>query len=1093
MNPDRPLVAKRRLLKTVKSPTQHQPSKSISVIPDAGAGDRVRPCKGQAVYVYDAEKSWREAIVLDEDHAHNMVTVKLEDTEQIASCCAGHVLLCSKAPLEDVNNLTHITPVHEASVLSCLHKRFAQGRYYTNAGSTVVAVNPFTDVSHLYSREQIHAYHSRQQDLPPHIYPVAEAAYTSLVRELGKVNQSIIISGESGAGKTVSAKHLLRYLTVVSNPAAEPRVDSSDHRGVKIEQRILDSNPILEAFGNAATPRNNNSSRFGKFIELQFLRSGHIQGGSIETYLLEKTRVMHQGQGENNFHVFYQMTGLKDCSEEEEFPDWVKGIQAEVSDVSFTCVPHNQDCSANGDITETLDAMIDIGLSQDMQEQVFQVLMAVLHLGNLRFVQVNDDSSDLEASFMCERALERSCQLLGIEPSCLKHTLLHRSLQAGTRNRQSVFVKPIGIQEARSRRDCLAMLLYSRLFEWLVGFINMQIKADSFDNTIGLLDIYGFEAFATNSLEQLCINYANERLQQYYVAQFLENLQKEYTEECLQWVPVACMDNRPCVNILDGRASIFSLLNEEVYLNRKSDAEALKDRLLQLCGHSHNALRPVRRSAVTQPSFVVQHYAGEVQYCVEGLITKNKDDIPSDLVSLLTASDNGFVNQLFASYAEPESPAGRKKKTVLTKFKSSLDELLSSMGESDIHYIRCLKPNNTSTSGLFQPGYVLQQLKACGAIETVNICRRGYPARMPYSEFQQRYNVLLRLRSAGTGCHGDGLGQDEGEQKENICDPLDLLLRQQLEFPASPKRTPTPRKRLRRRTGLTQHDHARKVCRTILQAMTPHLDLQHQFGCTKLFLTEHQLELLECARLQALTHNAVVLQSAWRGLCCRKWYKQVKAVGMISHAWLTFKTRQQYLCLKQAAVVLQRGVRYWLHHLQLKREEQAAIELTAQTFTQPEPYVRKRSLSPRQSSTTTSAIESLETSRGSSETLQSLHMDGNLSDDSGVMMHEPVCCQQPGRKVEAGRGRKREGAVLQVPHKRRRLLALAAQLPQLKDVNVGDGVVTRRRIPVCGARFHTRESVLKYSHLTNRRDLPSGLTDAIQDCHDQMHGSSVDP
>ncbi|KAL8610887.1 hypothetical protein ACOMHN_056742 [Nucella lapillus] len=304
--------AKKRTLFTppVRSPKDQPKKSSLSPKADGGGtGDSLRLSKGQAVYVNKKDEAWVEAVVVEVDSAHKMVTVMVDgDTEQTVSNHSMEDLRLNyknQTAVEAVSNLTHVNPVHEASVLTCLRKRFEAGLFYTNAGNTVVAVNPFADVTHLYTEKLIEAYHERQQNMVPHIYTVGESAHMNLVRQLGQVNQSIVISGESGAGKTVSAKHLLRYLTFISNSAAEKCIPQD--KGFQIEQRVVNSNPILEAFGNAATTRNDNSSRFGKFIKLQFLRSGQIQGGAIQTYLLEKTRVMHQGPGENNFHVFYQV------------------------------------------------------------------------------------------------------------------------------------------------------------------------------------------------------------------------------------------------------------------------------------------------------------------------------------------------------------------------------------------------------------------------------------------------------------------------------------------------------------------------------------------------------------------------------------------------------------------------------------------------------------------------------------------------------------------------------------------------------------------------------------------------------------------
>nr|KAG5690058.1 hypothetical protein BaRGS_016366 [Batillaria attramentaria] len=700
---------------------------------------------------------------------------------KVVDCGVEDVLLRSEKPLHDCTNLTQTPYIHEASVLFCLHERFLKGHYYTCAGTTVVAVNPFTDVSHLYTRERIQAYHTKNKDLPPHIYQVAESAYTSLVRELGKVNQCIIISGESGAGKTVSTKHLLKYLTIVSNPEAFAKHAPVDtHKGGKIEQRILDSNPILEAFGNAATPRNINSSRFGKFIELQFMRL---------------------------------MTGL---SLERQYPVWLQKIQKEVDITTFSCVPHNQECQENGDIQETLDAMTDIGLTQEAQQSVFevdtvkhvkttQILLAILHLSNLRFTQITDDASDLDCSFVTERALERSCQLLGLSALQLRQTLLHRSIQPGGKARQSIFVKPISIAEAKSRRDCLAMLLYS-------SFINHQIHSQSFDNTIGLLDIYGFETFDANSLEQLCINYANERLQQHYVKHFLHHLQAEYAEECIQWVSVDYSDNRPCVDILDGRASIFSLLNEEVYLNRKSNDVALNSRILDLRSAAQEHLKPARPSMASVPSFVVQHYAGSVTYSVAGLASKNRDDVPPDLISLLLASENRFVQELFNNFLCEESP-GKKKKTVLTKFK-----------------------------------------------------------------MMQSYRCSVRVS----------------------CRDLEKTLGFVMATGLQMRSDPTSQFNCR---GLTQHDHARKVCATVLQVVFGGQGgntLCQQFGRTKLFLMEHQLEQLERERAEVLYDNAVCVQTAWKAYHWRCRFRRCLAAARICRAVHTYSLKKKYKHLRRS-------------------------------------------------------------------------------------------------------------------------------------------------------------------------------------------------
>ncbi|PVD32922.1 hypothetical protein C0Q70_08369 [Pomacea canaliculata] len=1051
-----------------------EPSPSISQSTGSSAtpslDGRMTVCKGQTVYVYTSDNAWEEAIITGVDHSKKTVLARLETSYKVVQCSQNDILLRSEQSLYDCTNLTHVTPVHEASVLACLYERFTTCKYYTNAGTTVIAVNPFCDVSYLYTPEQIKAYHDKNKDLPPHIYPIAELAYTNLMREMGCHRQSIVINGESGAGKTETAKHLLKYLTTVSSVPAK---ESSAYRGRKIEQRILDSNPILEAFGNAATPRNNNSSRFGKFIELQFTRTGHMKGGTIQTYLLEKTRLVHQGSGENNFHVFYQITSMS--PEDHRHPNWLLNIKKEIAGTSFSGVPCNQDYTENSDIMETLDAMTDIGVSQNHQNAIVEVLLAILYLVNLQFIPLSDDSSGL-------------------------------------------------------------------------------------DRKLGLLDIYGFEAFASNSLEQLCINYANERLQQHYVSNFLQHLQTEYEDECITWIPISVNDNQSCVDLLDGRLSIFSILNEEVYMNRKINDATLNDRILKLCMPFTFHLRPARLPASGVSCFVVQHYAGEVVYSAHNLITKNKDDIPEDLVRLLSVSENPFVQELFANLVNTDSP-GKKKKTVLIKFKSSLDTLMRSLEESDIHYIRCVKPNESNSASKFEPPFVLGQLRACGTVETINICRHGFTARMPYPEFIQRYSIILRKMPTHTA------NSSQGEASHlSVWVSLDALLMQQINLAKSPN--PTPTKRHRRRSGLTQHDHARKVCGAVLQAVLGDQNkesLTTQFGRTKIFLLENQLELLEHARMEVINDYASVLQSAWKCFCCRRRFRQHMAAFRIQRAWAAHLTRLQFLQYKKAALTIQRAwatcmarrhflnlkeaalviqktwatckVRRpflklkeaackienaWITHLARKRflllkeaankiQQAWSAHLARRRFLQAkraalvqQQYTRQKLrkqqqqqdyikvvkgklqsplftphdsvLVPAASKLCSLSVE-CDAPPLSTDTVdfpQDLDLSGNLSDDSGVMLQDPRHQESPARSEADS-----QVDELEPPQKKKHLAKTPIKFAELHGFHLGDGIISRYGIPTHGVRFHTRASVLKYGHIMNRRDLPKGLSDVL--------------
>ncbi|XP_060581862.1 unconventional myosin-XIX-like isoform X2 [Ruditapes philippinarum] len=877
---------------------------------------------GMLVYVKDVTKIWEDGVVTSV--SKNKCTVAVTNKKETKEYLVNDILPRSEQCLQTVQSLTDLSPINQASVLCCLEERFADGQFYTNAGSTIVAVNPFRSVDHLYTLETVLAYHRHHEDVP-HIYKVGNEAYTRLCRELGHINQCIIVSGESGSGKTVSAKHLLRYMTVVSNSLIDEKFKPRAKVCESIEQKILDSNPILEAFGNAVTQRNDNSSRFGKFIQLQFSRGGDMMGAEIKTYLLEKTRVVHQLQGEANFHIFYQIMESV-C----QSGDTVLGkLVQDMGKDTFKVLPVGKDIATNRDLQETLKAMTQIGIPETMQGEITKVLVAILFLCNVEIKPLEDELCQLlqeqEDRFLdtgfvdlevTETSLQQAGDLLGLQSSHMEQVLLYRHIESGGNKRRSVFVKPVPQREAYSRRDCLATVLYSRLFDWLVGFINTQIHGSGYDHTIGLLDIYGFEAFERNSLEQLCINYANEKLQQHYVKHFLKDLQKEYEEECIDWQHLTYNDNQPCLDILEGQPSVFGLLNEDVQLNRKTDTVHLCDRILQLSQTSSSYIkRPKNYMKIA--GFTVSHYAGDVTYTGDGLSTKNRDNIPQELISMLRGSKNKFVSDLFNDFVTEEQQPGRtsKRKTVLGKFKTSLDSLMSSLQASDVHYIRCIKPNTHSVPHKFDRRYVMAQLTASGIIETVKISCLGYPVRIKYPMFLQRYGLLIR--NART---------PPQSETENTCDtdtlydPLDALYRKQLDMVSvdSPKkRNNTPKRRLRRRAGLSSADHTRRCSAAVLTLQFGNCKgLTKQFGRSKLFLHQHQVDSLEKTRYDIISSKAAMIQGLWRRYikCCRA-KRQHQAASVIQSAWRKYRQHKH----STAVLKIQKTFRMYFARKRLRK------------------------------------------------------------------------------------------------------------------------------------------------------------------------------
>ncbi|KAL4223752.1 Unconventional myosin-XIX [Mactra antiquata] len=1054
--------------------------------------------------------------------------------------------------LKDTISLTDLSPLNEGSVLGCLHQRFVNDNIYTNAGSTIVAVNPFKSIEELYTVDKVLSYHDQFED-SPHIYKVGYEAYNRLCHGLGKTDQCIIVSGESGSGKTVTAKHLLRYMTTVANSHGETVRRSSQH-SLSIEQRILESNPILEAFGNAVTQRNDNSSRFGKFILLQFssvdipYRDGQMLGGEIQTYLLEKTRVVHQLPGECNFHVFYQIIKSLSMAQDTYLGDQIQ----KMGENPFTTLPDSKELSCNRDLTETLDAMDKIGISEMTRNEITRILVGILFLCNVKISALDEDvgkmskeqdedileSSVLEVS---QTSLDQFADLVGLDSSFIEQVLLHRNIQSGGSKRRSVFVKPVSKREAYSRRDCLAMLLYSRLFEWLVSFINKQIQCSTYDNTIGLLDIYGFEAFNTNSLEQLCINYANEKLQQHYVKHFLNDLQKEYEEECIDWQHVNYTDNQACLDILEGQPSVFGLLNEDVQLNRETNTENLCDRILELSRSNPGYIkRP--KNFMKSPGFTIFHYAGHVTYDGADLSTKNRDNIPQELVLMLQKSTNSFVSELFTGFMVEES-TGRKRKTVLGKFKASLDSLMSTLHRSHVHYIRCIKPNTCSVPSVFDRKFVHSQLMACGIIETVEISKTGYPIRMPYNMFHQRYGLIIPNSktppdsdSEHTGCMNN----------DTIYEPLDMLYHKQLDLIShqSPRKSNTPKRKLRRRAGLSDGDLTRKCCATVLALQFGKChDLTKQFGRTKLFLYQHQIDVLERRRFDILSSKAVIVQLAWRRyrFKCRVKQRQTlkHAAIIIQHAWrkyLTYRT-------SRAVLRIQKAFRMCLarKHFKSMMEKQKTVKEKPKVAQKSwKPILDRKRTSPGASGNTTRRKRSKESNSstesgsfvsasGSSSTSsfhsvhednssvqwtqssddpfvtstpmvktrsQKLNTDKNENNDSKENMerqrlrnpkgrpnmskYSPVKCKRSynGRIIGkdstnvsdkgAGEGNHDCGAS---PTKKMKVSP---------EFYVGNGILTRRKIPQFPVKFHTRASVLKYAHYM-KQEIPGGLSDCLPD------------
>uniref|UniRef100_A0A8C2A976 Myosin XIX n=1 Tax=Cyprinus carpio TaxID=7962 RepID=A0A8C2A976_CYPCA len=585
--------------------------------------------------------------------------------------------LINEAELHTYDDLTKVNPVTPSTVLKCLQARYSAKVFYTHAGCTLVALNPFQPIPHLYSLDVMREYHTapQPQEFKPHIFIVAEEAYRNVQGQVEPINQSLVVSGESGAGKTWTSRCLMKYYATVA-ASSQKCQDTVE----KIERRVLDSNPVMEAFGNACTLRNSNSSRFGKYIQLQLNGSQLLVGASVQTYLLEKTRVAFQAPTERNFHIFYQM--MKGATEKQRL-EWMLP-----SEQDFAWLPHAEKTLEEDCLRETVEAMINLGIDERKRTQI---LAGLLQLGNVYFSPASEEAQPCDLDGHSKGLMCFSADLLQVPLDELQSCLTVRTLLAG---KQSV-LKPCSQSECGVRRDCLAKVIYAQLFDWLVTFINNSMCADSsmWCNFIGLLDVYGFECFLLNNLEQLCINYANEKLQQHFVAHYLKAQQEEYVTEGLQWSFIRYQDNQGCLDLIEGSpSSIFSLLNEECRLNRASDAKQFRVRLQKEL--SDNASISWDKLS-KEPHFTVAHYAGNVSYQVEGMMEKNKDPVPPEIISVLQKSQDSLLHSLFADGdRESEGSRGHSKVvTVVSKFKNSLESLMKILHSTTPHYTRCIKPN----------------------------------------------------------------------------------------------------------------------------------------------------------------------------------------------------------------------------------------------------------------------------------------------------------------------------------------------------------------------------------------------------------------
>uniref|UniRef100_A0A8C1UQK1 Myosin X n=1 Tax=Cyprinus carpio TaxID=7962 RepID=A0A8C1UQK1_CYPCA len=765
--------------------------------------------------------------------------------------------------INGVEDMATLQDLHDGAILHNLQLRYTQKSIYTYIGSILAAVNPYQSLSGLYDATAIERY-SRHHlgEIPPHIYAIANECYRSLWKRSN--NQCVLISGESGAGKTESTKMILRFLSAMSQQSVV--LSTAKRASSHVEEAIVESSPIMEAFGNAKTVHNNNSSRFGKFIQLHFSQHGNIQGGRITDCILCLcfNRVVRQNPGERNYHIFYALLAGTSTEQRESFsltpPEGFHYLG------QSGCV---KDKAINDTETfqEVLNALRTMQFGEENIKEVLRLLSGILHVGNIDFLTAGG------AQVCSKSALSKAADLLGLDCAQLAEVLTHRSMIL----RGEEISTPLTVEQAVDSRDSMAMALYSQCFTWIIRKLNSRINGNEDFRSIGILDIFGFENFEVNRFEQFNINYANEKLQEYFNKHIFSLEQLEYNKEGLVWDDVNWMDNGECLDLIEKKLGLLALVNEESHFPKGTDDTLLEKLHSQ---HSRNQFYVKPRVAVHQ--FGIKHYAGEVVYDVRGILEKNRDTFRDDILNLLRESRLDFVYDLFERVntwtGQDTVKCGSKyrRPTVSSQFKNSLHSLMSTLSASNPFFVRCIKPNNSKMPNQFEQSVVLNQLRYSGMLETVKIRRSGFPVRRTFKDFSSRYYVLMR-------------GLDLSDDPKGRC----LLL-------------------------LQQYDNS---------------SAEWQLGKTKVFMRE-SLELrLEKQRETEVLKAASIIQAHILGYRARRQYRRLlQCIVVIQKNYRALYWRRRFQMMRWATITLQkrlRGQRARRLYIQLleekrKREEEEA-------------------------------------------------------------------------------------------------------------------------------------------------------------------------
>ncbi|KAJ1901941.1 Myosin type-2 heavy chain 1 [Kickxella alabastrina] len=865
--------------------------------------------KGTKAFFVDDELAWVQAVLKEKavNEAAGTVSMQFERTtsadevkeyrfeatfDQLAKKAKVLPPLCNPPLLEGIDDLTNLSHLNEPAVLHNLQIRYEMHNIYTYSGIVLVALNPFARVP-LYSQDTLEAYAGRMRgELEPHLFAISEDAFQGMVRD--KKNQTIIVSGESGAGKTMSAKYIMRYFASAHEDGSAQEGDKLAGAISRVEEQILATNPVLESFGNAKTTRNDNSSRFGKFLEIRFNERHAIEAAYIRTYLLERSRLVYQPATERNYHVFYQLLAAVPTGERAHL-----GLEGRTWE-SFAYLALGGSGTIEGvddaaEFRDTSAALDVIGFSAAQKTQIHELLAALLHVGN---IAVAGASERVGASIAeDDGAAATVVRLLGIDGALFRKWLTKRQIVT----RSEKIVSNMTRAQALVVRDSVAKFVYAHLFDFIVRTINVSLTGGGVQGApasfIGVLDIYGFEHFEHNSIEQICINKANEKLQQNFNRHVFKLEQEEYQREQLaNWTFVDFQDNQPCIDLIEGRLGVLALLDEESRLQQGSDATFAEKLYKQFAPPGRpDPETPAaffRRPRFGADKFTIRHYAHDVTYEADGFIEKNKDTVPDEIQNVLKATSGALLAAVLAApepgeqqqQQQPAAPAAPKlsvraarKPTLGAVFKHSLVGLMDTIEATESHYIRCIKPNEAKRAWQWDAPMVLAQLRACGVLETIRISCAGYPSRLPIPEFIHRYGVVMQ-----------------------------------------PAPAPPP---------AASVDEWRALASAILRAAFSESD-RYQVGLTKVFFRAGMLALIEKQRVERLNAAATSLQRLVRGSLQRaRFLRQRIAARSMQALARSHLARRHLRRLRdtRAALLLQARVRGHLARHAFARQRRSVV------------------------------------------------------------------------------------------------------------------------------------------------------------------------